>query len=100
MTTHKFILHIRNVGLQGLSSTVKIDLREDSLDNGIDCEVIGGNSLRDYWAEGKEIMRKVNKKEHSTKGVWKIQSCTCYLFKEQIDLVNVFICRISMNLQA
>ena len=34
------------------------------------------------------------------KGVQKIQSCACHLFKEQIDLVNIFICRISVNLQA
>ena len=48
MMTHRFILHIRNVGLQWLSSTAKINLREYSLGNSVDCEVVGSNSLRDY----------------------------------------------------
>ena len=47
MMTYRFILHIRNVGSQWLSSIVKIDLREYSLGNSIDCEVVGSNSLRD-----------------------------------------------------
>ena len=72
ITTHRFILHIRNVGLQWLFSTAKINLREYSLGNSVDCKVVGSNSLRDCWAKGKEIMRKASKKKYSTKGVWKI----------------------------
>ena len=45
-------------------------------------------------------MRKASKKKHCTKGVQKIQSYACHLFKERIDSVNVFICRMSANLQA
>ena len=47
MMTHRFILHIRNVGSQWLSNIAKINLRKDSLGNSINCEVIGSNSLRD-----------------------------------------------------
>ena len=45
-------------------------------------------------------MRKAIKKEHGVKEVWKIQSCACRLFKEQTDLVNVFVCKMSANFQA
>ena len=98
MTTYRFILHIRNAGSQWLSCTVKINLREYSLGNSVNCEVVWSNSLRDCGVEGKEIMRKVSKKEYSMKGVWKIWSCTCHLFKEWVDSVNVFVFRMDANL--
>ena len=45
MTTHRFILHIRNVGLQWLSSTAKINLREYSLSNSVNYEVVGSVTI-------------------------------------------------------
>ena len=47
MTTHRFILHIRNMGLQWLSGTAKINLKKYSLGNNVDYEVVGSNRLRD-----------------------------------------------------
>ena len=61
MTTHRFILHIRNVGLQWLSNTVKINLREYFLSNNVDCEVIGSNSLTVEQKKKKSWERQVRR---------------------------------------